>query len=182
MKVNNPKQINEKKIIKKIKGGNKKAFKPLVEYYMKKAYYIALGFVQNEQDALDISQNAFVKAYKNIKSFDESRKFFPWFYKIIRNLCFDYLNKNKKKNKIYNTAKNLYIHNTKTNSSNKFSELLIEEINKLPPEQKEIIILKYFEDYTYNEIAETTNKPIGTIMSSLYYIKQKLKKQMEVCL
>tara|TARA_B100000315_G_scaffold180346_1_gene169157 strand:+ start:139 stop:483 length:345 start_codon:yes stop_codon:yes gene_type:complete len=58
---------------------------------MKTAYYITLGFVHNQQDALDISQEVFIRAFRKIKSFDFQKPFSPWFYRLLRNLCIDHI-------------------------------------------------------------------------------------------
>ena len=82
---------SEREILELVKKGNREAFQEIVSRYMKTAYYIALGLVHNHQDALDISQEAFVKAFRRIRSFDAERRFFPWFYKLMKNLCIDHL-------------------------------------------------------------------------------------------
>jgi len=62
---------------------------------MKKAYSIALGLVGNRDDALELSQEAFILAYRNIKQLKPDRRFFPWFYQILKNVCFSHLRKTK---------------------------------------------------------------------------------------
>jgi len=167
---------NEKEILKRVKKGDKRAFEPIVKFYMKTTYNIALSFVHNEQDALDISQEAFIKAYKSIKKFDSKREFFPYLYQIVKRLCFDYIKRRKKDNIHTNNFFNI-IYNP--NGDNKFKETLSEALMKLEPEEKELIVLKYIEGFSYEELAELLNKPIGTIMSSLFYIKKKLKENLE---
>jgi RNA polymerase sigma-70 factor (ECF subfamily) len=168
--------FNEKEIIEKIKKGKKEAYKYIVLKYMKKAYYIALGFLHNEQDALDASQEAFIKAYKNIKSFDLNRKFFPWFYQIVRNICLEKIRKKKKASEIPLNGIRILESPEK---DREMKEVLWKGIDELPMEQKEIIILRYFQGFSYQEIAQILNKPIGSVMSSLYYAKRKLKKELE---
>jgi len=162
-------------LVSRTKAGDKEAFSEIVKLYMKKAYFIALGIIGNEQDAYDISQDAFIKAYKSINSFDESRNFFPWFYKIVRNISIDYINKRKKHNEVSIDAA---IFKISAKSSLPFEER--EELKKcifaLPPEHREIIVLRFFQGYSYKEIAEILDKPIGSIMSSLHYAKAKMKK------
>ncbi|MHC4568084.1 MAG: RNA polymerase sigma factor, partial [Planctomycetota bacterium] len=75
--------------------GSAEAFEVLVNRYMKDAYFIALGLVGNREDAMDLSQEAFVRAYRNIKQVKPGRKFFPWFYQILKNLCISHLRKRK---------------------------------------------------------------------------------------
>ena len=75
--------------------GSRKAFEVFVNKYMKDAYYIALGLVGNHDDALELSQEAFIRAYRNIKTVKPDRKFFPWFYQILKNLCLSHLRRRK---------------------------------------------------------------------------------------
>ena len=81
----------EKSIIRKVQEGDVAAFEDLVNAYKQKAYYVAPGFVGNHEDALDLSQDAFVKAFKAIKTFDLNSPFFPWFFKIIKKHCLNYI-------------------------------------------------------------------------------------------
>ncbi len=90
--------IIEQHCIEAVKNGDTEAYSTIVKQYMKKAYYIALGFVKSEADALDISQEAFIKAFKHIRKFKYGNRFFPLFYKILRNLCLDWLKKIRNKN------------------------------------------------------------------------------------
>ncbi len=167
---------NEKDIIEQIRKGNKEAYRAIVNKYMKRAYYIALGFVHNEQDALDISQEAFIKAYRKLKSFDSNKKFFPWFYQIIRNLCLDWIKKRRKASEIPLNGVRIL---ESPEEDKEMKAILWKGIDELSMEEKEILILRYFQEFSYQEIAQILNKPIGSVMSSLYYAKKKLKKTLE---
>jgi len=166
-------KIHEKDILKAAAGGNKQAYQEIVTRYKSTAYYVALGFVKNTQDALDISQDAFIRAFRRIKKFDQSKAFYPWFYIILKNLCLDHLRKRRKMSEtpieripvFEDEGRNLEIR-----------DALWKGIEGLPLVQREAIILKYFHQYSYQEIAEIIQKPIGTVMSSLYYAKRKLKE------
>ncbi len=166
-------KTSEKDILKAVAGGNKQAYQEIVTRYKSTAYYVALGFVKNVQDALDISQDAFIRAFRRIKKFDQSRAFYPWFYIILKNLCLDHLRKQRRMSEIpiervqvfEDEGRNLEIR-----------DALWKGIEKLPLLQREAIVLKYFHQYSYQEIAEIIQKPIGTVMSSLYYAKRKLRE------
>lgn len=82
-------------IINRVKKGNKEAYGIIVKKYMKKAYFVALGLVGDSNDALDLSQTAFIKAYRSLSSFDQERPFLPWFYAILRNLCLNFVKRKK---------------------------------------------------------------------------------------
>ena len=77
------------------RGRARKAFEAVVNKHMKDAYFIALGLVGNREDALELSQEAFYRAYKNFDQLNSQEKFFPWFYQILRNLCFSHLRRRK---------------------------------------------------------------------------------------
>ena len=83
--------------IKRCRNGASEAFEAIVDRYKKQSYSIALGLVGNHEDALDLSQEAFVRAYKNIGKLNNDGKFFPWFYQILKNLCFTHLKKKKRR-------------------------------------------------------------------------------------
>jgi len=166
------KVLSEKEILEVIQKGNKEAYQEIVVRYMQSAYYVALSFVHNQQDALDISQDAFIRAYRRIKKFDTERPFFPWFYKILKNLCIDYFKKRQRRNEV--PLENVRVLEVE-HEDREMKKALWKGIEELPPEQKEIIILRYFRQLSYQEMAEVLGKPIGTIMSSLYYAKKRLK-------
>ncbi len=162
----------ENEILALVKKGDAQAFQQIVKKYMQTAYYIALGFVHNHQDALDLSQEAFIKAFRKIKSFDVGRPFFPWFYRILKNLCIDHFKRIRRRMEIPLEESYFLIQDRE---DKEMKAAMWQGIEKLPFEQKEIIILRYFREYSYEEIAEITGKPVGTVMSSLYYAKKKLK-------
>jgi RNA polymerase sigma-70 factor (ECF subfamily) len=166
----------ESRNIELVKKGNKEAYSNIVKTYMKRAYYIALSFVKTEADALDISQDAFIKAYRHIKKFKSGNDFFPWFYKILKNLCLDWLKKNKNVNRI--PLENIRLPGS-SQPDNNVKICLWKEIEELSLDQREIIVLRYFQGFTYQEIARILNKPLGSVMSSLHYAKKNLRKKME---
>ncbi len=166
------KVLSEKEILEVIQKGNKEAYQEIVVRYMQSAYYVALSFVHNQQDALDISQDAFIRAFRRIKKFDTEKPFFPWFYKILKNLCIDYFKRRQRRNEV--PLENVRVLEVE-HEDREMKKALWKGIEELPPEQKEIIILRYFRQLSYQEMAEVLGKPIGTIMSSLYYAKKRLK-------
>lgn len=165
----------ESEIIVAVRSGDKEAYRHIVEKYMQRAYYIALGFVRDPDTAMDISQMAFIKAYKNLKRFELERPFFPWFYRILRNLSLDHIKRAKRLNEI--PLEDVQILSDEREDRD-MKEALWKAIEELPTEQREIIVLRYFEGLSYKEIAETVGKPIGTVMSSLHYSKRKLKSTL----
>ena len=163
---------SERELLEVVQKGNREAYGAIVKRYMHSAYYIALGFVHNQQDALDVSQDAFIKAFRKIKMYDASKPFFPWFYRLLRNLCIDHLKRKTRMRAI--PLDDVHVLSEEKDDRG-MKEALWKGIEKLPFEQREIIILRYFRQYSYAEIAEIVGKPIGTVMSSLFYAKKNLK-------
>jgi RNA polymerase sigma-70 factor (ECF subfamily) len=178
----------EKDIIRRVQGGDVAAFEDLVNAYKQKAYYVALGFVGNHEDALDLSQDAFVKAFKAIKTFDLNSPFFPWFYKIIKNHCLNYIKKNQR-------VRNDSLEELEEETFAQFEDVrpdprdqyadsetrhqLWRAIDRLKPDFREIIIMKHFHNLSYKEIAEALDIPIGTVMSRLFNARQELRELMK---
>lgn len=178
----------EKEIIRNVQMGAVSAFEDLVNAYKQKAYYVALGFVGNHEDALDLSQDAFVKAFKAIKTFDLNSPFFPWFYKIIKNHCLNYIKKNQR-------VRNDSLEELEEETFAQFEDErpdprdvyadsetrhnLWRAIDRLKPDFREIIIMKHFHNLSYKEIAEALNIPIGTVMSRLFNARQELRELMK---
>jgi len=90
----------EQEIIQRVIGGDKNAFEGLVLVNQKNVYNLALKMTRNEEDALDISQEAFVKAYKQLRNFRGESRFSVWLYRLTYNLCIDFLRRKPKSNAI----------------------------------------------------------------------------------
>ena len=164
--------------------GSPEAFEVLVNRYMKDAYFIALGFVGNREDALDLSQEAFVRAYRNIKQIKPDRKFFPWFYQILKNLCISHLRKRKYRRagsldsddcpEVADTGESFSPEAVASRSEIK--DKVWQAIGKLDPKHREVIILRHFQNMSYEQIAEALFCNKGTVTSRLYYARKRLQE------
>lgn len=169
----NKEALSEKEILLLVRKGDRDAYQKIVVRYMQTAYYIALGFVHNQEDARDLSQDAFIRAFRKIKQFDPEKRFFPWFYKLLKNLCLDHIKRRRRSNEVPLDSVQVI---KEEKDDRELKSVMWRGIEELPFEQREIIILRYFRQYSYAEIAEITGKPMGTVMSSLFYAKKKLKE------
>jgi RNA polymerase sigma-70 factor (ECF subfamily) len=180
---------DEGSIIERCKRGDREAFASIVHHYMKPAYYVALGYVGRPDDALDLSQDAFVNAFRHIRRFDSSKSFFPWFYSILKNLCMNHLNRLRrhKEESIDEMAEEegqiripIETVNPEESAVQKDLEVRIgQALLRLRPREREIIILQHFQDYSYQEIADLLGIPIGTVMSRLYSARRSLRRELE---
>jgi len=170
--------------MRRCKGGSREAFEVFVNKYMKDAYFIALGLVGNREDALDLSQEAFVRAYRNIKQVKPGRGFFPWFYQILKNLCISHLRKRR-----YRRASSLDSEDCPEVAAtddifspdvvvdrNEVKSKVWEAIGKLDDKHREVIVLRHFRHMSYDQIAEALFCNKGTVTSRLYYARKRLKE------
>jgi RNA polymerase sigma-70 factor (ECF subfamily) len=174
--------------IERCRRGSPDAFEVIVRRYMKRAYFIALGLVGNRDDALDLSQEAFFRAYDNIDHLHSDRKFFPWFYQILKNLCFTHLR--KKSRRQTTTLDNIDDQEVTTENNAAFDPEAIAErgelkkqvwkaIGKLGDKHREVIILRHFQNLSYDQMADVLFCSKGTVMSRLYHARRKLKDLLD---
>jgi len=173
--------------IEQCQAGSAKAFESIVEKYMKQAYFIALGLVGNREDAMDLSQEAFFRAYSNIDRLNPKRKFFPWFYQILKNLCFSHLRKrvHRKHNSLevtdesqISSSSNPQFCPSEIAERNEAKDHLWQAIGQLSEKHREVIILRHFQNLSYDQIAQIIMCAKGTVMSRLYNARKELKSIM----
>lgn len=170
--------------MRRCRRGSKEAFELFVRKYMKEAYFIALGLVGNREDAMDLSQEAFVRAYRNIKQLEPQRRFFPWFYQILKNLCFSHLRKRRRRQTSSLDATDCPEVGTVDDSfepeviadRNETKKAVWKAIARLDDKHREVIILRHFRNLSYEQMAEALFCNKGTVTSRLYYARKRLKE------
>ncbi len=168
--------------------GKKESYRILVDKYKTRAYYAALVYTGNSEDALDLSQEAFFRAYKSIKSFEKGKSFYTWLYRILRNLCINHYHRIKKRSVVFSDVEaqkgsELTIpaisRPDEIFEEHEMREVVWQALNSLPEKDREILILKEYQELSYKEISEVLDIPIGSVMSRLYYARQKLATSLE---
>lgn len=176
-------QLTDAQIIERVRRGETNLFSELVQRYQNKIFAYIYKIVNHKEEAEDIVQETFIKVYKNLNSFEADRKFSSWLYRISHNETINYLKKNKKVNALYYEGNDYLLNSLKT-EKNLIKELILEEddqhlknaLEKLPIKYKEVIILKYLEEKSYEEIAQILHKPIATVGTLINRAKIQLKK------
>jgi RNA polymerase sigma-70 factor (ECF subfamily) len=154
---------------------------------MKEAYFIALGLVGNREDALDLSQEAFIRAYRNIKQLNPKRRFFPWFYQILKNLCFSHLRRRRvRQASSLDAADCPEVAATDdcfapevVAGRKEIKDKVWKAIARLDDKHREVIILRHFRNLSYEQISQNLfcNKgTVTTVTSRLYYARRRLKE------
>ncbi len=179
---------DDQELIRRCQAGDRPAFEMLAKRHYQKAYSLAMYWVRQREAALDISQEAFVRVHRNLKKFDPEKSFAAWLYVIVKNLCQNYLSRQKKRWLVFSdffSGRKVSPEQAAENflsSENEFDELESEErhallwnaLNKLSKADREMIMLKEFQEYSYREISEILDIPPGSVMSRLFYARKRL--------
>lgn len=167
-------------LVMKCAHGDKAAFEALVERYEKPIYNIAYRVVNNSEDAMDITQNIFLKAYQNIGSFDTSRKFFSWLYRIAVNESINY---SKLKHLAHEIDTDRVLPEKGLNpeqhcAQSEIHSYLQQAIESLDFKYKTAIVLKHFHGLSYKEMSEILDVPEKTVKSRLFTGRKLLKNML----
>ncbi|WP_343216151.1 sigma-70 family RNA polymerase sigma factor [Clostridium mobile] len=160
------------KIFNKTIDGDKENFNILIQNRKENIYKIAYSYVNNVDDALDIVQDVIYKALTSIDTLKNPQYFNTWLTRITINCSINHLRKSKKV--VYMDESNIEGVDTNLNNREEIMDLR-RELEKLDVKYKTVIILKYFEDMTLNEISQVLNLPISTVKTHLYRALEKLK-------
>jgi RNA polymerase sigma-70 factor, ECF subfamily len=182
--------VSEMDLVKRCQAGDPDAFDQLVTRYRTRIFGMIYNMVHNEQDAWDLAQDSFVKAWKSIKRFRGRSSFYTWIYRIVMNVTIDWLR--KKQVKGVGTEFDDAIQTKQIDPASKTApkagalpyEIMERSetrtridnaIAQLSPEHRAVILMKEIEEMQYHEIAETLGCSIGTVMSRLFYARKKLQ-------
>jgi len=168
--------------------GPREAFEVIVKRHMKDAYLIALGLVGNREDALELSQEAFFRAYQHYDTLQSKGKFFPWFYQILRNLCFSHLRKRRirRASSLDDTqfggpepAGADCFEPDAIAERNEAKDRIWKAMSRLDDKHREVILLRHFRNMSYDEMAKVLFCNRGTVTSRLFYARQQLKEILD---
>ena len=162
--------------IQLLRAGDREAFRHLVERYQTQAVGHALAILCNREDALDAVQEAFIDAFQALDRFDLSRRFYPWFYTILRNCCYK-LAARRKRVETSSTAE-LEILAPMPDVTGEETMLLERALRELSPPERELLTLKHLDGLSYEELAARLGVPQGTIMSRLYHARKHLRQRL----
>jgi RNA polymerase sigma-70 factor (ECF subfamily) len=175
----------EELLVKRAKRGDVSAFSELVRRYERYVLNLVYRTLGRSEDAEDIAQEAFVKAFLNIKKFKEESKFSTWLSKIVINLCMDKIR--EKANKEENLEEGVwltipqssYYSPEETVERLEIQEWIKKAVMNLPEDLRIVFVLREFEDLSYQEISEMLDIPIGTVESRLYRARMKLRSLLK---
>ncbi len=175
------------KLMVRLHNGDMKAFDPLFKMLRGRAFQIAYSLVGSREDAMDLTQDTFLRVLRARESFDPKQPFLPWFHRILRNACYSYLRKNRR---VRETSL------TQTDASGESMDFEIVDDGPLPEDcvsdlessrmyrealrtlssrDREVLVLRHDQGLSYKEIAQALEIPEGTVMSRLYHARRRMK-------
>ena len=176
----------EAAIVRKVLGGDANAFETLVLEYEKNVYNIALRMTGNSEDAADMTQEAFIKAYNSLQSFRGDSKFSVWLYRIVSNVCLDFLRSKNRRPTVslfveYDDGEDAQLDVADESQS---PELLLDRkltrdsvrrgLDSLPPDYRQILLLREIQGLSYDEIAQALSLEVGTVKSRIFRARKRL--------
>ena len=176
---------NDLLLVEQARSGNEKAFAALLNRYRDSIYFMLLKMVNNASDAEDLTIEAFGKAFRSLESYTPNFAFSTWLFKIATNNCIDFIRKKQSSPSIIDQGSDemdSYTVNIQSDmpdpeealiSRQKFAQLR-EVVNQLKPRYKSLIELRYYKEYSYEEISKELDLPIGTIKAQLFRAKTLL--------
>ena len=176
----------EAAIVRKVLGGDANAFETLVLEYEKNVYNIALRMTGNSEDAADMTQEAFIKAYNSLQSFRGDSKFSVWLYRIVSNVCLDYMKRKNRRPTVSLSVEDDDGEDAQLDVADESQspELLLDRkltrdsvrrgLDSLPPDYRQILLLREIQGLSYDEIAQALSLEVGTVKSRIFRARKRL--------
>lgn len=178
--------LMENDLIRRVLAGEQEAFSPLVKEHQRSIYYLIYRIVQDEEAAKDLTQESFVKAYQSLKSFKMKSSFSTWLYRIAVNTAKNYLRERSRRPMGADNGEEelLAIPDEKPGSledqiKREEWEKVQKAVASLPEKQRITLILKVYEEKSFEEVAQIMNSPVGTAKANYHHAMENLKKRMK---
>jgi RNA polymerase sigma-70 factor, ECF subfamily len=183
-------KLPDEALVRAAQRGNMRAFEELVARHRDKVYARAFSMMRNEEDAVDISQEAWVKGWQRLKQFQGDSSFLTWMTRIVINLCLDTLRRQKRQRsesieeldeQAGGVERQMPIVTSNPTAGLERGELrqrIDRALNQLTYEHRTVLVLHEFEELEYKEIAKRMQCSIGTVMSRLFYARRKMAALM----
>lgn len=183
-------QCEATQLMTEARTGPPEAFESLFSKVRGGAFQAARSLVGNYEDAQDLTQEAFVKAYRARETYDPSQPFLPWFHRILRNTCFSFLRKKGRlRERSIHSRANAQDDGNETweiidaraaapsddAEAKETAEVFSDALDKLSARDREIIVLRHYQELSYKEIAAALDVPEGTVMSRLFHARKRIK-------
>ena len=187
----NDKRQEDRQLIDMALQGDEKAFETLLNKYRNLVFSIMIKMVRNHQEAEDLTQEAFMKAFNSLSSFNDEFAFSTWLMKIASNNCIDFLR--KRKLRTYSIHEPIQYKDEKIEIDipdheptpekqllqSERAKMIQSAIDELPERYRYVILLRHKEEKSYEEISEILNLPLGTVKAQIFRAREILNKKLK---
>jgi len=172
--------VEDADLISRVRHGDVEAYNLLVSRWEKRVFNYLLRLTASPDDALDLSQDAFLKAYQNIRKLDDPARFGPWLYRIAHNEAYSLFRKRRPETALRTLSESDVAseRNPAPGFSMDLSLAVTAALDRLNPEQREAVVLKVYEGFKFDEMAEVLGCPVSTVKSRLYTALDLLKAEL----
>jgi RNA polymerase sigma-70 factor (ECF subfamily) len=174
--------VEDADLIRQAARGNVEAYNLLVSRWEKRVYNYLLRLTRNREDALDLTQDVFLKAYQNLRKLDDPGRFAPWLYRIAHNEAYSLFRKRRPEGDAEEAAPEAAEAGINVAGSSIFpielSLAVASALDRLSPDQREAVVLKIYQGFKFEEMAEVLSCPVSTVKSRLYTALELLKAEL----
>jgi RNA polymerase sigma-70 factor (ECF subfamily) len=190
-----PTEADDQELVEACKAGDRRAFQLLYQRYERKVYAVAYGFLRNQEDALDVVQEAFIKVHRYLPNFEGQSSFYTWLYRIVANLCIDHLRRSGRKKDVEFDDRLRHDQEQETASEHlpistlgdpskavKNKEILSavdQSLSDLSDKHRAVIVMRELQGLSYADMAKAMNCSKGTIMSRLFHARRNMQKLLK---
>jgi RNA polymerase sigma-70 factor (ECF subfamily) len=167
--------VEDTDLISRVRRGDLEAFNVLISRWEKRVFNYLLRLTGRPEDAMDLNQEAFLKAYQNIRKLDDPARFGPWLYRIAHNEAHSLFRKRRPETALEDACAE---RNPAPGFSIDLSLAVTAALDRLNPEQREAVVLKVYEGFKFDEMAEVLGCPVSTVKSRLYTALDLLKTEL----
>jgi len=187
--------VDDRELVDAARAGDRAAFRTLFERYQRRAYALAFGVVRNQDDALDVVQDAFIKAHRYLDKFEGTSSFYTWLYRIVMNLAIDHLRKNRRSRAVDFNDLNVKEDDGRVGEDDLLPRILggnparalqdkeirrriDEALSELSDNHRAVLMMRELEGLSYEEMAQAMGCSKGTIMSRLFHARRNMQKRL----
>lgn len=181
---------DDQQLVKAAQAGDRRAFQALYQRYERKVYSVAYGFLRNQEDALDVLQEAFIKVHRYLPNFEGQSSFYTWLYRIVANLCIDHLRRGRRKRDVEFddrlrhdggepvelTPLSALGDPSKAVKNKEILAAVQESLGQLSDKHRAVIVMRELQGLSYADMAKAMNCSKGTIMSRLFHARRNMQK------
>src|SRR5689334_23030985 len=183
--------VDDRELVLAAQRGDRDAFKTLFERYHRRAYALAFGVLRNQDDALDVVQDAFIKAHKYLDKFEGNSSFYTWLYRIVMNLSIDHIRKNRRaqpveldETRIDDDADDALLprilggNPARALVDKQIRARIDQALDELSDNHRSVLVMRELEGLSYEDMAQAMSCSKGTIMSRLFHARRNMQKRL----